>query len=256
MNTIKYECHHQVFWITLSRVEKRNAFNPLLLDELYQAIQMALDLSEVKAICLQAEGDFFSAGADLSTMKNIATSTWDENFNNAKQLAEVLLVWYQSPKPTLCIVQGDAYGGALGFIAASDYVIANEQTQFCFSEARLGLIPAIISPYILETMGWKQTKRWFLSAQNFSAQSALSYQLLDEIMPAYELMARAEIILNHWTQLPKESVQIIKPWLFEIQNQRIDEHLVLKTAEKLARIRSTKIAQELLMAFLNSKTKG
>jgi len=256
VNTIKYECHHQVFWITLSRVEKRNAFHPVLLDELLQALQMAIDLSEVQAICLQAEGDFFSAGADLDTMKNMAQANWEENVANAKQLADLLLAWHNCTKPTLCVVQGNAYGGALGLIGASDYVIADEQAQLCFTEVRLGLIPAVISPYILETIGMKATKKLFISAQNFSAQEALHYQLFDEIMPAYELEARSEIILSQWTQLPKEAVQIIKPWLFEIKDAPIDERLSLKTAEKLAKTRTTPTAQQLLKAFLNSKMKG
>ena len=256
MNTVQYQYHHRVLWITLSRAEKRNAFHPQLLDELHQAIKMALSLPEVQAICLQAEGDYFSAGADLVTMKTIAKASWEENLAHAKQLADVLLQWYQSHKPTLCVVQGNAYGGALGFIAASDYVIASEHAQFCFSEAHLGLIPAIISPYILATMGLKQTKRWFLSAQSFSAQQALDYQLLDEIMPAYELAARAEMILSRWTELPKEAIQMIKPWLFQMNNQKIDEDLSLKTAEKLAGVRTSAVAQELLTAFLNAKSKG
>ncbi len=256
MNTIKYNCDQKILWITLSRVEKRNAFNSILLDELMQAIQMGIDLHEVQAICLSAEGDYFSAGADLDTMKNIANQDWDTNLANAKQLADVLLAWYQCPKPTLCIVQGDAYGGALGFIAASDYVIANEQTRFCFSEARLGLIPAIISPYILETMGYKTTKKLFLSAQVFSAKDALNHELVDEIMPNYELQSRAEILLKNWTELPKEALQTIKPWLNSIKNQTIDAHLSNQTAEKLARIRTTPIAQELLNTFLQSKHKG
>lgn len=256
MNTIKYQCHHQVLWITLSRPEKRNAFNAVLLDELLQAIQMGTDLKEVQAICLTAEGDYFSAGFDLDTMKSMASKDWAENLNNAKQLADVLFTWYQCPKPTLCIVQGDAYGGALGFIAASDHVIANEQSRFCFSEVRLGLIPAIISPYILETMGYKQTKKLFLNAQKFSAQEAYLHQLLDEIMPQYELESRAEIILQNWVNLPKEALQTIKPWLHEIKNRTIEQSLNDKTTDKLARIRTTPAAQELLKAFLQSKHKG
>lgn len=256
MNTIQYHCENQILRISLNRPEKRNAFNAILLDELWQTILMGIDEPDIKAICLKAEGDFFSAGADLKTMQQLGSQSFDENLNNAKQLADVLLCWYQCPKPTLTIVQGNAYGGALGFIAASDYVIAQEQAQFCFSEARLGLIPAVISPYILETMGYKNCKKLFLNAENFNAQDAYRFQLVDEVLPAYELDARALRILENWVHLPHEALQTIKPWLNTIKLEKIDEKLSYQSAEKLAKIRATSTAQFQLQQFLKSKSKG
>lgn len=256
VNTIEYQYDQHILWISINRVEKRNAFDAVLLDELWQTIQMGIDEPDIKALCLKAEGEYFSAGADLNTMKKLATQNFDENLNNAKQLADVLLGWYQCPKPTLTIVQGNAYGGALGFIAASDYVITQEQAQFCFSEVRLGLIPAVISPYIIETMGYKACKKLFLNAQNFNAVEALNFQLVDEVMPAYELEARSERILENWVALPQNALQSIKPWLHDIHHQKIDETMAHKTAEKLAKIRATSEAQFHLQQFLQSKSKG
>lgn len=252
MNTIK----QHILYITLNRTEKRNAFDAVLLDELWQTLLMGIDEPDIRAICLQAEGEYFSAGADLKTMQQIATQSPDANLSNAKQLADILLCWYQCPKPTLTIVQGNAYGGALGFIAASDYVIAQEQAEFCFSEARLGLIPAVISPYILKTIGMKACKKLFLNAQKFTASHALDVQLIDEVMPAYELDARATRILENWVQLPPKGLQSIKPWLNHIHHQTIDEAMAYQTAEKLAKIRATPEAQFQLQQFLQSKKKG
>ena len=250
VNTITYTCRNKILWITIARIEKHNAFDKQLLLTLCEAIQAGINNHNVIAICLQAAGHYFSTGADLNSLRNITNSDWEQT------LAQVLLTWYQCPKPTLCIVQGDAYGGALGLIAASDYVIANEQAQFCFSELKLGLIPAVISPYILETMGYKQTKSLFLNAQKFSAQTALLKQLIDEALPQYELESRAQAILQNWLELPPEALHSIKPWLYTLKNVPIDAQLSTKTAAKLSEVRKTVSAQKLLNAFLQARKKG
>lgn len=248
------EVRNHVLWISLQRIDKHNAFNESLLDELGQCIQSGLENPEVKAMVLCAKGRFFSAGADLHSMQAIAKASMEANIQQAKQLADVLLMWYQSSKPTLCLIQGSAFGGALGFIAASDYSIAQSQAEFCFSEAKLGLIPAIISPYILEAMGKKATKRFFLSAEKFSAQIALEYHLIDEVVPESELESAAHHMLHHWQQLPSDTLTTMKQWLHQISDQPIDAALSLHCSKKLADIRKSATAQHLLQLFLSSRT--
>ena len=242
-----------VLWISLERIDKHNAFNESLLDELQSMIQMGIDTPEVKAMVLCAQGRFFSAGADLHSMQTISQAPFAENIAQAKQLADVLYLWHHSPKPTLCLVQGSAFGGALGFIAASDYCIAVSHAEFCFSEAKLGLIPAVISPYILETMGKKATKRFFLSAEKFSAHTALQYQLIDEVVEPNHLQTSAQKILSHWLQLPPETLATIKSWLNEIAHHPIDEAISLHCAQKLAEVRMSSTAQHLLQIFLSAR---
>lgn len=247
---LTYNIQDQVLWIGLNRIAKHNAFNDALIAELEQVILAGLDNQEVKAFCLHAHGTFFSAGADLEWMLAAQTMTEAQNSAQAKCLADVLSVWYRSPKPTLCLVQGNAYGGALGFIAASDYCLTHANTHFCFSEVKLGLIPAIISPYVLESIGLKKTKQLFLSAENFDAQKASLFGLVDEIVAPGHLEKRAQEILSHWVAHPSFAQQQIKPWLHSIQHQSHDSELIEKTAQKLAKMRSTKDAKERLNAFL------
>ena len=237
-------------WIGLNRVDKGNAFNDALIVALEQVILAGLDNQEVKAFCLYAHGQIFSAGADVTWMLAAQDMNEAQNIAQAKQLADVLNLWYQSPKPTLCLIQGHAYGGALGFIAASDYCLTHAATHFCFSELKLGLIPAIISPYILETLGLKKTKQLFLSAAHFTAQQALLMGLIDEIVDQQQLLARASAIVNAWTTHPSDAQQQIKPWLQAINSQSINPALIEKTAKKLASMRSSKDAKERLNAFL------
>ena len=247
---LTYDRREQVLWIGLNRVDKRNALNDTLIAELEQVILAGLDDQYVKAFCLYAHGHIFSAGADLEWMLAAQTMNAAQNTAQAKRLADVLYLWHQSPKPTLCLVQGHAYGGALGFIAASDYCLGHLDTNYCFSEVKLGLIPAIISPYILEKMGLKKTKQLFLSAENFDAQQALQYGLIDEVTEKDNLNIRAQVILKNWVALPNFALQQIKPWLQSIQHQAINQDLIEKTAQQLAKMRSTSDAKERLNAFL------
>lgn len=248
------EIQDHILWISLQRVDKHNAFNESLLDELGVCIQAGINNPEVKALVLCARGRFFSAGADLHSMQAIAKASIEDNIQQAKQLADVLLAWYRSPKPTLCVIQGSAFGGALGFIAASDYSIAQEDAEFCFSEAKLGLIPAIISPYIIEAMGKKATKRFFLSAEKFSAHTAWQYHLIDEVVPENDLKSAAADIIHHWQQLPSETLITMKQWLHEIAHEPINAELGLRCSQKLAEVRISPTAQHLLQLFLSSRT--
>lgn len=252
---LTYDISDHALWIGLNRTDKGNAFNDALIAELEQVILAGLDDQEVKALCLYAHGQIFSAGADLAWMLAAQDMNEAQNIAQAKRLADVLYLWYQSPKPTLCLIQGNAYGGALGFIAASDYSLATAATHYCFSEVKLGLIPAIISPYILETLGPKKTKQLFLSAKPFHAQQALALGLIDEIVEQNDLEPSAKAILHTWTAHPHFALQQIKPWLQSINDEIINPVLIEKTAQQLAKMRSTTAAKERLNAFL-ARRKG
>lgn len=244
------EIKEQIAWITLNRVDKHNAFNEELLAQLGTCINQALADNHVRVLILAAKGRYFSAGADLVSMQRAATLTPAENVAQAQQLADLLACWQQSPKPTISLVQGPAFGGALGFIAASDLVIASPDAKFCFSEAKLGLIPAVISPYILQTLGYKQSKRLFLSAETFDAKLAQSLGLVDEICQFEEQQAKASAHAQLWIQHPAATLATIKAWLHEIYPANISPELSQKTAKKLAEVRMQPEAQQRLLAFL------
>lgn len=244
----------EILWISFNRVEKHNAFCTPLLQQLQQSLTDGLNNPEVKVLILKANGRFFSAGADLLEMQQAAQLPMLENISHARLLADVLNLWHTSNKPTLTIVQGSAFGGALGFIAASDVVIASPEAKFCFSEAKLGLIPAMISPYILKTMGLKNTKKLFLSAETFDSDKALSYQLIDYVVSFDQLEAFARQYVSQWLNMPQEALSSIKNWLHKIEDMPIDDQLIQLSAQTLAGIRSQAHAQKRLQEFINSKT--
>jgi methylglutaconyl-CoA hydratase len=251
MITIQQKQHE--WWIELNRIDKHNAFSQELLQQLTSAIQQGLDKSEIKALVLHASGRFFSAGADLQDMQHAAELNVQDNIQHAKLLANSLALWHQSHKPTLCLVQGSAFGGALGFIAASDVALATPEATFCFSEAKLGLIPAMISPYILQNMGYKTTKRLFLTAETFDAEFAQKHQLIDEVVAKNMLDTRAQHYLQHWNTLPSQTLAQIKAWLSDIKYEPIGPALIDKTAAKIAEVRTGDIAQQRLQQFLLSR---
>lgn len=252
---VKLEIENRLAWIGLARTEKRNAMNEAMLEAIEHALEQALKDSAVHALILCAQGDFFSAGADLRSMQKAANLSLADNQAQAQQLARVLAAWQQSPKPTLCLVQGPAYGGALGFIAASDYVIASPQAKFCFSEAKLGLIPAVISPYILAVMGFKTCKSLFLSAQPFDVYQAQNYGLVDEIVEQDALKHRATSYAQAWLRHHPTTLATIKAWLEEIKMEKMGPELQQKTAKKLAEVRMTTEAQTALRHFFQEKQK-
>lgn len=241
------------WWIGLNRLDKHNAFSQELLLQLTSAIQQGLNKSDIKAMVLHASGRFFSAGADLQDMQHAAELDVQDNIQHAQLLADSLALWHQSHKPTLCLIQGSAFGGALGFIAASDVALATPEAKFCFSEAKLGLIPAMISPYILQNMGYKTTKRLFLTAETFDAEFAQKHQLIDEVVGKDLLDIRAKHYLKHWSTLPPQTLAEIKAWLSDIKYEPIGPALIDKTAAKIAEVRTGEIAQQRLGQFLLSR---
>ena len=250
MNPLLRKHHDNIMWLTLNRVDKHNALNQVLLAELEQAIFEAIDMPDIKAIVLSAKGKFFSAGADLGEMAEMAKASFEDNRAHALKLACVLELWYHCPKPTMCLIQGDVYGGALGFIAASDMAFANEEVQFCFSEAKLGLIPAVISPYVIKAIGSKACKRLFLSAETFHTNEAYRLGLIDKIVHTEDLTIQGQHYANEWAKLPQECLKSIKSWVNEIEKKPIDKSLSVFCAEKLATIRCQEPAKNLVQAFL------
>jgi methylglutaconyl-CoA hydratase len=223
-----------------------------MLEELKTSISYGLQHPDIKVLILNANGRFFSAGADLNEMQAAIDLPMAENIAHAKLLADVLALWYKSHKPTMCVVQGPAFGGALGFIAASDVAIACKEASFCFSEAKLGIMPAIISPYILKCMGIKTTRQLFLSAQLFDSAYALAHQLIDHIVDSSELEHFANEYAKQWLDIPQETMSTIKQWLLDIEQRPIDQDLIDFTSKTLAHIRTQPVAQQRLKAFFLS----
>lgn len=236
--------------LELSRPEKHNAFNAEVIAELIKNIEYAGTL-DVRALILKTNGKHFSAGADLAWMKSMANNNFDENVADSMELAKLMQVLAECPHPTLCLVQGAAFGGALGLIACCDIAIAEPQAKFCLSEVKLGLIPAVISPYVIKAIGERQARRYFLTAEVFDGEKAQAMGLVHELN---EDLAQAEAdfiatILNNGPAAVKSAKALIS----EVAGNDINAPLIAHTAERIAKIRVSDEGQEGLSAFFDKR---
>lgn len=242
-----------IAYVTLNRAEKHNAFDDEMISALTMHFEQAAQQDSVRALVLQAEGKSFSAGADLNWMKRMATYTRDENERDAMGLATMLHTLYTLPKPTIARVQGAAFGGAVGLIACCDMAIGSKLSKFCLSEVKIGLIPATISPYVIEAMGKRICKRYFQTAEVFSARRARRLGLLSEAVTEDELDQTVEDILQQVLKNSPQAVTAAKALVQEVAGQSVDKALLERTSRLIADIRVSEEGQEGLHAFLEKR---
>jgi methylglutaconyl-CoA hydratase len=239
--------------LTLNRPEKHNAFD----DEMIRLIEAALRRADsddaVRVLVLAAEGRSFSAGADLAWMRRVAAYTYEENVADAKGLASMLKTLNFLSKPTIARIQGNAFGGAVGLISCCDMAVAVEQAQFCLSEVKLGLIPATIGPYVVAAMGERFARRYFLSAERFTAVVAQQCGLVSELVAQECLDSFVEQWIEALLANGPEAVKEAKRLLQDVAQRPIDEALIEDTCERIARIRVSPEGQEGLGAFLEKR---
>ena len=193
--TLTVDIIDKIATVTLNRPDVRNAFNEHSINDLTRAFSDLGRNENVRAIVLAGNGPAFCAGGDLNWMKKMAHYTHEENEADAMQLAQMLRTIYLCPKPTIARVHGDCYAGGMGLVSACDIIVAVPEANFCLSEVKLGLIPATISPYVIKAMGENAARRYFLTAERFSAQEALRIGFAHEVTIAEALDAKvAEIV--------------------------------------------------------------
>ena len=168
--------------ITLNKPDVHNAFDDAIIQQLIQALDTLAADSNVRVVVLASHGKNFSAGADLNWMRSMATKNYQENLEDAGQLAELMAKLNNLPQPTIARVQGAAFGGALGLIACCDMAVAQTNASFCLSEVKIGLIPAVISPYVIQAIGERAARRYFVTAERFRADEAYRLGLIHELV--------------------------------------------------------------------------
>jgi len=237
----------------LNRPERHNAFDDALIAELSAALaELAAD-STIRVVLLAGRGKSFSAGADLAWMKRMAGYTAAENEADAQKMAEMLHRLDSLPKPTIALVQGAAMGGGVGLVAACDIAIAAEDAQFAFSEARLGLTPATISPYVIAAIGPRAARRYFLTAERFDARQALGLGLVSAVLPAAGLAAAASKLADILCQNSPGAMAEAKRLIADVTGRPIDAALRSETARRIARQRATAEGREGVAAFLEKR---
>ncbi len=239
--------------ITLDRPDKHNAFNEDFIAELSNALDEIRRDRDCRLLVLRANGKNFSAGADLDWMKRMAGYTRAENVRDANALAELLYRLNFLPVPTIARVQGAAMGGGCGLVACCDIALAAGNAVFAFSEVKLGLIPATISPYVIRAIGEKQARRYFQTAERFNAGKALEIGLVSEVMDEFVLDEAVEKTAGLILANSTEAVKAAKQLVFDVAGKAITPELLQKTSEGIADIRASEEGKEGLSAFLEKR---
>lgn len=238
--------------LILNRPEVGNAMDSHLINQMHQALD-ELEKQTVRCLILKSTGKHFCTGADLNGMKQARELSREDNHNDAQQLASLLQRLDQFPAPTLAAVQGDAYGGAIGLITACDIVIGTKSARFCLSEVKLGLIPAVISPYVIRAMGHRQARRYFLSAEPISSKQALRLNLIHERCKDSELEETLGAQCHQLQSNAPVAMAEAKRLIHDLSGQTVDDSLMDLTCQRIADIRVSEEAQEGLSAFLEKR---
>jgi len=239
--------------VILNRPGQHNAFDDGMIVELIELLGKLEQDDDVRVLVLRAAGKSFSAGADLNWMRRMADYDFAQNQDDAMQLAELMRRLNCFPKPTIALVQGAAYGGGVGLIACCDIAIASPATSFCLSEVKLGLIPAVISPYVIEAIGARAARRFMLTAERFDAEQALRLGLVHEVVEDQQLDAKLDSIVDFLLAAGPVAQAAAKDLIRAVSNKPIDSELIQDCALRIARIRASNEAREGLSAFLEKR---
>lgn len=240
-----------VAWLTLNRPEVHNAFDDRMIAELLDALAAVRNNNQVRVLVLRSEGKNFSAGADLGWMRSMAAKDYDENIADAAELSRLMQELDELPQPTIALVQGAAFGGAVGLAACCDIALATPGSSFCLSEVKIGLIPAVISPYVMRAMGTRQARRYMLTAERFSAEEALRIGLVHDI--AEDLQQAAQPLIEALINNSPAAVAAAKSLAMAVDQQPLNANTRQLTIERIAEIRVSAEGQEGLSAFLEKR---
>lgn len=251
--TILTETKAQVLYLSLNRPDVRNAFNADLIAELTAAFTTEAAAPSVRVVVLQGSGPVFSAGGDLNWMKQAATYTREQNIIDANKLSHLLETINSCPLPVIAKVHGAAMGGGTGLVSVADYVIAEAQMKFAFSEVKLGLIPACIGPFVLAKMGASAARALFLSGETFSAERALQVGLIHKIaLGADALEQETQGLIDTLLANSPAALKTAKSFLATLPTLKTtDQHDL--AAQTLAALRASPEGQEGIRAFLEKR---
>lgn len=239
--------------ITLNRPDVHNAFDDALIETLTNALNKVDRDEEIRVVVLAANGKSFSAGADLHWMKRMAGYSKAENLEDARRLAALMRMLQRIAKPTIARVQGSAFGGGVGLVACCDIVIASESARFALTEVKLGLIPAVISPYVSRAMGERQARRYMLTGERFSAEEAYRLGLVHDVVPESVLNERLNSVLSMLLENGPGAMAAVKTLMDRVAGGPLDQAMIEDTAKRISKIRATEEGKEGVSAFLEKR---
>ncbi|MFT4919692.1 MAG: methylglutaconyl-CoA hydratase [Zhongshania aliphaticivorans] len=251
---IQYQLDERgVATITLNRPDIHNAFDDTVIAALTNAFTHAANDPAVRVVVLAANGKSFCAGGDLNWMRRMAGYNYDENLQDSNALADMLRTLNFLPKPTIARVQGAAYGGGVGLVACCDIAVASSNSAFCLSEVKVGLIPATISPYVVQAIGQRAARRYFTTAELISANTAHVLGLVSELVEPKELEAHVANIVTNLLRNGPNAIAEAKRLVLDIAGREIDAAMIADTSERIAQTRGSDEGREGLSAFLEKR---
>ncbi|MGB0682998.1 MAG: enoyl-CoA hydratase-related protein [Magnetovibrionaceae bacterium] len=252
MKTLLIEREGSIARVILNRPDKHNCFDEALIRDLTKTFDKLAKDDGVRVIKLESIGKSFSAGGDIDMMRRMGALSEKENLKDARKLAGVMSAIYQNPKPVMALVQGPAIGGGVGLAACCDIVLASERAFFQLSEVRLGLVPGVISPYVIRAIGARQARRYFLTAERISAARALELGLVHDVVAETELNAKAAEIAAELLKGAPGAVSEAKS-LVHYAAQPLTREILEGSARAIAKARSSAEGQEGVKAFLDKR---
>lgn len=251
--TIAFSLADGVGTVALNRPDLRNAFNDRMIAELKDCFIAIQELAEVRIVCLKGNGKAFCAGADLNWMRDVQKLSYDANYRDSLNLAECVHAVYTCTKPTIAQIHGAAIGGANGLAAACDLAYCSDDTVFSFSEVKIGLIPAVIAPYVLKRIGEYGARALMLTGERFDGPTAAHYRLVNQSVPPGELESFvAKKIEQLLTSGPMAMTQC-KQLLHDLNNRIPFSEALHYTAGIIAQVRASAEGQEGMAAFLEKR---
>jgi len=251
--TLQLAAQHGIGVIWMNRPEVRNAFNETMIAELTQAFQAADADASLRAVVLAGHGPAFCAGADLNWMKKMSGYSQKENLADAMGLTAMLNTIYMMKKPTVARVHGAAFAGGMGLVAACDIAVAVQEAEFCLSEVKLGLIAATISPYVVAAIGERHARRYFLTAERFTAAEAFRIGLVHDLATMDELDASVNALLAHLLAASTNAIAASKELIRAVARAPIDRAMIADTAARIAAARTSVDGKEGVRSFLEKR---
>ncbi len=236
--------------VWLNRPDVRNAFNDSVIAELTAAFRGFAQDKALRVVVLGGHGKAFCAGADLNWMRAMADYSWEQNRDDAQALADMLWAVHSCPVPVVGRIHGDAFAGGVGLAAVCDIVVAADHVQFCLSEARLGLLPATIGPYVVKALGERASQRYFVTAERFSAAEAHRLGFVHELCPAEALDATVQRLVEALVANGPAAVRACKRLVQDVAGRPVTPELRAETARRIADIRASAEGREGVQSFL------
>ena len=253
MSNLLVERRDGIGRITLNRPELRNAFDDALISQLQKTLEEMGRDAAVRVVILAGNGPAFCAGADLNWMKRMAGYSYEENLADAQALAGMLATLDRLPKPTIARVHGPVFAGGTGLVAACDIAVGTPEARMCFSEAKLGLSPATISPHVIRAIGERAARRYFLTAEIFDGQEAQRIGMLTMLVPASGLDSAIQDLVKHLLAGGPQAHARIKELIRAVALHPVEDALVADTAKRIAEIRVSPEGREGIASFLEKR---